>query len=304
MNSFEALKYELRRACPGIKLLEQVPMCEHTTFRIGGPVALMALPQTAEETLTAIRVARRMDIRPFLLGRGSNLLCADGAVSRFVIKTNPGLNQIERVGPTELRCGAGVSMREAACFAQRCSLTGLEFAHGIPGTLGGGVVMNAGAYHGELSDVVAETTALNRDGQIVTLRGEEQDFAYRHSAFLDGGMVVLHSILRLQPGDPAAIQARMDRLLYLRRERQPLEWPSAGSTFKRPAGGFAAALIDQCGLKGLTVGGAQVSEKHAGFVINRGGATCSDVLRLTDQIRERVARETGIELELEIRRLS
>ncbi len=304
MNSIVALKQALRRACPGIRLVEQAPMCEYTTFRIGGPVALLAMPQTAEETLAAIRAARSLGIEPFLLGRGSNLLCGDGALDHLVIKTNPGLNQLERVSETELRCGAGVSMREAACFAQRCGLTGLEFAHGIPGTLGGGVVMNAGAYHGELADVVTETTALDRDGNIVTLTGAEQDFAYRHSAFLEGDMVVLHSILRLQPGDADAVQEKMDRLLSLRRAKQPLEWPSAGSTFKRPAGGFAAALIDQCGLKGLTVGGAQVSEKHAGFVINRGGATCSDVLRLTDQIRDRVRRETGIELELEIRRLS
>lgn len=301
MRPFDRLKQELLRHCPGIEIKENEPMANYTSFRIGGPVALMALPHTAEETLTAIRIARQLEIQPFLLGRGSNLLCGDGPLEHFVIRTNPGLNQMERVGETTLRCGAGVFMRQLACFAQRHSLTGFEFAHGIPGSMGGGVVMNAGAYGGELRHVVTQTTALDQEGNIVTFRGEEQQFDYRHSIFMEQDLVVLHSLVELQPGDPVAIQERMDDLLRRRKRTQPLEWASAGSTFKRPKGAYAAALIDQCGLKGFQVGGAQVSEKHAGFVVNKGGATCRDVLQLTDEIKEVVLRETGIQLELEIR---
>lgn len=303
MNSFDQLKLQLRRNCPGLEIKENEPMRDHTTFRIGGPVALMALPQTPEEMVNAIRTARSLGIQPFLLGRGSNLLCGDGALNHFVIKTANGLNQLEQVGETTIRCGAGVPMRQLACFAQRCGLTGFEFAHGIPGSVGGGAVMNAGAYNGELAHVVVETTALSQSGDIVTYRGEEQHFSYRHSVFLEEDSVVLHCLVELAPGDPVAIQDRMDDLLRRRKRTQPLEWASAGSTFKRPKGAFAAALIDQCGLKGYQIGGAQVSEKHAGFVVNKGSASCADVLRLTDHIKEVVLRETGFQLELEIRTL-
>lgn len=303
MHPFEQLEFQLRRNCPGLVLKKEEPMSQYTTFRIGGPVALMALPQTAEEMVQAIRIARSLDIQPFLLGRGSNLLCGDGPLDYFVIRTAPGLSQLEQVGETTIRCGAGVLMRQMACFAQRCGLTGFEFAHGIPGSMGGGVVMNAGAYNSELSGVVTETTAMNRNGEIVTYRGDQQQFAYRRSVFMEEKLVVLHCLVELAPGDPVAIQDRMDDLLSRRKRTQPLEWPSAGSTFKRPQGAFAAALIDQCGLKGYQVGGAQVSEKHAGFVVNKGGATCQDVLGLTDHIREVVCRETGFQLELEIRTL-
>lgn len=303
MNPFEQLNAQLRRNCPGLEIRQQEPMCKHTTFHIGGPVALMALPQTPEEMVHVLRIARDLGIQPFLLGRGSNLLCGDGQLNHFVLKTSPALLQLEQVGPTTIRCGAGVLMRRLACFAQRCSLTGLEFAHGIPGSMGGGVVMNAGAYNSELGGVVTETTAMRPDGEIVTYRGQQQHFAYRHSVFMEEDAVVLHCLVELAPGDPVAIQERMDDLLRRRKKSQPLEWASAGSTFKRPQGAYAAALIDQCGLKGYQVGGAQVSEKHAGFVVNKGGATCQDVLTLTDHIKEVVLRETGFQLELEIRTL-
>lgn len=303
MNSFDQLKTLLRRNCPGLQIKENEPMRDHTTFRIGGPVALMALPQTPEEMVNVIRTARSLDICPFLLGRGSNLLCGDGPLDYFVIRTSTGLNQVEQVGETTIRCGAGVPMRQVASFAQACGLSGFEFAHGIPGSMGGGIVMNAGAYTGELAHVVTETTAMTREGEIRTYRGEEQQFSYRHSVFMDERLVVLHCLVELQPGDPVEIQARIDDLLSRRKRTQPLEWASAGSTFKRPTGAYAAALIDKCGLKGYQVGGAQVSKKHAGFVVNKGGATCRDVLALTDHVREVVARETGFQLELEIRTL-
>ena len=301
MNHFDQLKEELHRVCPGIQIKEHELMCNYTTFRIGGPVALMVMPQTTEETIAAIQAARRLGIEPFLLGRGSNLLCGDGELEHFVIRTSPGLDQVERIGETQLRCGAGAMMRRVACEAQRWGLTGLEFAHGIPGTMGGGVVMNAGAYGGELKNVVVETTAMDREGNIITLRGEEQGFDYRKSVFLQDDLIVLHSLIQLQPGDPVAIQEQMDDYLRRRQRTQPLEWASAGSTFKRPVGAYAAALIDQCGLKGYQVGAAQVSEKHAGFVVNKGGATCEDVLRLTDYIKDVVEKQTGFRLELEIR---
>ena len=278
-------------------------MKRHTSFRIGGEVALMAFVRTGEEFAAALSVSHALGITPFVLGNGTNVLCADGAVDRFVICTAGGLNRLEVTGEGEITCGAGVSLARLASFALEQGLSGLEFAHGIPGTLGGGMAMNAGAYGGELKDVAVRTVYLSPDGTRGVLEGEEQQLTYRHSAFSGGDKFVLSTVLRLQRGDKEAIRARMGELAAKRRASQPLELPSAGSTFKRPVGGFAAALIDQCGLKGLAVGGAQVSEKHAGFVVNTGGATCRDVLELTDRIRETVLRETGIELELEIRRL-
>ena len=300
MTSFDQLKLELHRVCPGLLIKEQEPMRDHTSFRIGGPVALMALPQTTEETIACIKAARSLGIYPFLLGRGSNLLCGDGLLEHFVVKTNPGLRQLELVGETAIRCGAGVPMRQVACFAQQNSLTGFEFAHGIPGSMGGGVVMNAGAYGGELANVVVQTTALNEEGEIITLRGEAQRFGYRHSVFMEEHLLVLEARVQLMQGDPTAIQERMDDLLRRRKHTQPLEYASGGSTFKRPQGAYAAALIDQCGLKGYQVGAAQVSEKHAGFVVNKGGATCRDVLTLVDHVKEVVFQQTGFRLELEI----
>ena len=190
-----------------------------------------------------------------------------------------------------------------ANFALANSLTGLEFAHGIPGSLGGAVTMNAGAYDGEMKQVVVSTVCLTASGELEQVRGQAQDFSYRRSTFSDGRRLILGASLRLRPGDPTAIRARMEELSARRKEKQPLEYPSAGSTFKRPEGQFAAALIDRCGLKGCAVGGAQVSEKHAGFVINRGGATCGDVLRLIEHIQQTVFRQTGVALEPEVKLL-
>ena len=300
---FTMLKDRLLTACPGIDLLEWEPMNRHTSFRIGGPVRLMARVCTEEEFAAALRISHEMGIRPFVLGNGTNVLCADGELDRFVIRTAGGLCRLELTGEEEITCGAGVSMAKLATFAMDHGLTGLEFAHGIPGTLGGGMAMNAGAYGGELKDVALSSDYLTLSGEKGTLVGEEQQLTYRHSAFSAGDKFVTSAVLRLKKGDRAEIKGKMEELAAKRRASQPLELPSAGSTFKRPVGGFAAALIDQCGLKGLTVGGAQVSTKHAGFVVNVGGATCKDVLELTDRIRTIVLEEKGIELELEIRRL-
>ena len=294
------LKKELSCACPALELLEQEPMARHTSFRIGGAVKLMARVKSEAEFAAALKIAAQNGVNPFVLGNGTNVLAGDGELDEFVILTVGGLDTLELTGETEITCGAGVPLSRMAVFAMEHSLTGLEFAHGIPGTLGGGMAMNAGAYGGEMRQVVTEVTALYPDG-IRRLTGPEAAFAYRHSRFLADGSVVLGAVVRLTPDDPAAIRARMDDLMARRKASQPLEWPSAGSTFKRPEGYFAGTLIDQTGLKGLTVGGAQVSEKHAGFVINTGNATCADVQELIRRVQEAVYRAHGVRLEPEVR---
>lgn len=302
MDSFSALTKELRGACPGLELRENEPMARHTTFRVGGPVRLMALPGSGEEAAAAVKAARGLGIRPFFMGNGSNLLVADDGWEGFIIKAQAGLDALEADGET-ITAGSGALLVKLANFAWERGLTGLEFAHGIPGSVGGAVTMNAGAYDGEMRQVCIETTVLTPEGEVETVAGEAQRFSYRHSAFSDGTRMILGAKFRLQRGDPAAIKARMDELMEKRRSKQPLEFPSAGSTFKRPEGHFAAALIDRCGLKGRSVGGARVSEKHAGFIVNAGGATCGDILVLADLVRETVLRETGVALEMEVRTL-
>lgn len=303
MEIYSALARELRAACPELELREYEPMKDHTTFRVGGPARLMALPRSEEDAVTAVRTAAGLGLESVFMGNGSNLLVSDAGVDAFVVKTHDGLNEIRQTGEWELTAGSGALLARLANFACELGLTGLEFAHGIPGTVGGAVTMNAGAYGGEMCQVVTRTRCLAPDGSIVCLRGEEHDFSYRHSAFSDGKRLILGSTFRLAPGDAAAIRACMDELMERRRSKQPLELPSAGSTFKRPEGCFAAALIEECGLKGTRVGGAQVSEKHAGFLVNRENATCADVLALAALVRETVLRRRGVALEMEIKTL-
>lgn len=300
MTKLDQIYDRLCREVPGLELRRDEPMARHTTFKVGGPATLMALPGTEEELLAAVRTALEEGITPLFVGNGSNLLVDDAGLDALVVKTAPRVSRVE-VRENTLRAGAGISLAQLASEAADHGLTGLEFAHGIPGSLGGAVVMNAGAYGGELCQVISQVRALDSRGQVRELAGDACDFSYRHSRFSAGGWLILSATVELASGDPAAIRGRMEELMARRKEKQPLEYPSAGSTFKRPEGHFAAALIEGCGLKGLTVGGAQVSEKHAGFVINIGSATCRDILDLMDQVRERVFRETGVELEPEVK---
>ena len=294
-----ALDQKITDYLPGLKWLRDEPLSRHTSFRIGGPAKRMAFPKTAEELIVLDGFLREADVRTILLGNGTNVLFPDEGLDAVVIATGE-MDAIERDGDT-LTADAGVSLARLATFAWQEGLTGLEFAHGIPGSLGGGVVMNAGAYDGSLSDVLVEATALFPDG-VRTIGVEDLRLSYRHSLFTEQpDAVVLRAKVRLQAGDKDAIKARMDELMARRKASQPLEYPSAGSTFKRPAGYFAGRLIEDAGLKGARVGGAEVSPKHAGFVINTGGATCADVLGLIEKIQKTVYDAAGVMLEPEVR---
>ena len=307
MTLLDGLEKELRKVCPGLELRKNEPMSRHTTFRVGGPAALMALPR-GEEAKAVMEAAFRCNVTPFFLGNGSNLLVSDQGYDGFVVKLSGTYGEGE-VYDNELMVGGAMLLSRAANLALEHGLTGLEWAAGIPGTVGGAVTMNAGAYGGEIAQVLHQVNALDYDSRLTVVQNKECDFSYRHSAFSDGRRLILEALFLLTPGDPAAIKERMEGLAAQRKAKQPLEYPSAGSTFKRPpslADGtavYAAALIDQCGLKGLTVGGAQVSEKHAGFIINQGGATCADILTLINEVKKRVYDQTGVLLELEVKTL-
>lgn len=302
MDRWDALETKLHQSCPALELRRGEPLSRHTTFHVGGPAALMALPKSRAEAAAAVAAAAGLGMVPVCLGNGSNLLVSDAGYDGFFVKTAGGLDGISARG-TALAADSGVSLSRLAAAALEAGLTGLEFAHGIPGSLGGAVTMNAGAYGGEMAQVVSQVTFVSEAGQVETIPAAACGFAYRRSVFSDGKRLILGAELALSPGDPAAIRARMEELWERRRAKQPLELPSAGSTFKRPEGHFAAALIEQCGCKGLRVGGAQVSEKHAGFVVNAGGATCRDILALVGQVRARVLEQTGVTLELEVKTL-
>lgn len=284
----------------GIPLAEQEPMTRRTTFGIGGP-ALLLRPRSRAELQAAMTLCREAGEEPFILGRGSNLLVSDSGIARPVIQLDGDFTAITREGNT-LRCGAGASLIAVCRAAAENSLSGIEWGYGIPGSLGGGVYMNAGAYGGEMKDILTEVTFLDEAGEYRTLPAAELSLSYRHSIFEDRpGTVIVEAVLTLTPGDPAAIRAAMEDYMSRRREKQPLEYGSAGSTFKRPVGNYASALVDQCGLKGLSVGGAEVSRKHAGFIINRGGATAADVRELIAEVQRIVREKTGYTLECEIK---
>jgi len=294
----QAVLRELMQAGFCVRLDE--PLAGHTSFRIGGPVRGMVFPAGEEELIQAVQMLHAAGVRPLLIGNGSNLLASDGVIERIVIKTHDGVARLERLAEDAIYASAGVLLSRAAVFARDGGRSGLEFAHGIPGTLGGAVFMNAGAYGGEMAQVIRRVHYLDETLTRRTAAGPELAFSYRHSRFSETKELILGAELALTSGDAAEIGIRMAELAEKRRAGQPLEWPSGGSAFKRPKAGYAAALIDEAGLKGYAVGGAQVSEKHAGFVINRGGATCADVLAVMAHVRETVFARTGILLESEV----
>lgn len=290
---------KIRNLFPNLEIRENEPLRNHTSFRIGGAADFLFLPKTAEETAALYQELLIMQLHPFIMGNGSNLLFADEGYRGVVIKTT-GMKRVSLEKGTIIRAESGALLSQTAVFARDNSLSGMEFAHGIPGSIGGAVVMNAGAYGGEMADIAVKTVYMDTAGQVHEVGGVEHDFSYRRSRF-QPGEILLFSEFALRWGDRTEIQAEMSSLAAKRRASQPLDVPSAGSAFKRPEKGFAAALIDQAGLKGLRVGGAQVSQKHAGFIVNIGGATCEDVLRLMDKVKETVFKTSGIELEPEIR---
>ena len=291
----------LRAATSIAQVLEHEPMARHTTMRVGGPAEILFSPASEGELLFAVREAKRAGAPFRIIGNGSNLLVLDGGLPGLTIRLGEAFSKIS-VDGNQIRAQAGALLSRVAAAARDASLTGLEFASGIPGSTGGGMAMNAGAYGGQLSDVFEGCRALDPETGIISALGPaEMALGYRESAALSRGLIVTEAAFRLTAGDRSAIQAKMDDLSARRREKQPLNLPSAGSTFKRPEGHFAGALIEQAGLKGLRVGGACVSEKHAGFVVNDRNATARDVLDLIRLVQARVLEHSGVRLETEVR---
>lgn len=301
MAWFDTLDSKIADYLPDLTYAKDELMAKHTSFRIGGAAKRMAFPQTAEQVVILSGFLQELGVKPLVIGNGTNLLVSDEGLDTVVINMAGEFASVGKTGETELTATAGISLARLALFACQEGLTGLEFAHGIPGSLGGAICMNAGAYGGEMKDVLREVTVLYPDG-IRTLSADELDLSYRHSVFSDHPeTIVLRAKITLQNGDKDAIKARMDELMAKRRASQPLEFPSAGSTFKRPTGYYAGALIEGCGLKGCRVGGAEVSTKHAGFVINTGNATCADVLALIEKVQKTVFDAHGVMLEPEVK---
>lgn len=293
---------KLQKILGEAKVFVNEPMASHTTFRIGGPADYFAVPETVEELEKVLNICKEEQTPYFILGNGSNLLVGDQGFRGVVIQLYKNFDGIKIEG-TKVTARAGAMLVRVAKEAGKAGLTGLEFASGIPGTIGGAMVMNAGAYGGEMKDVVTAVTVLTKDGEVKTLTGEEMNFRYRGSVVEDEGMIVLEAVMELKEGDLEEIQARMAELTVQRKTKQPIEYPSAGSTFKRPEGYFAGKLIQDAGLRGFQVGGAQVSEKHCGFVINAGGATAADVMNLMQQVSDKVMEQFGVTLEPEVKRI-
>lgn len=284
-----------------ISIRYEEPLSKHTSFRIGGNASVMAFPKNKEELAALLKQSNLLDRKPVILGAGTNVLAPDEGVKGLVICLKDALDGMERLDEGHIRVMAGVTLSRAAVFAAGQGLSGLEFAHGIPGTLGGGVFMNAGAYGGELGKICQEVELMDYAGNLTTRTAEEMNFSYRHSCVEENNLIVVSTVLELEPADSEEIRARMKELQAKRLAAQPLNYPSAGSAFKRPVGGYAAALIEQAGLKGFRVGDAAISEKHAGFAVNLGNATAADVKTLLAEVSRRVEENSGIRLEPEIR---
>lgn len=285
----------------GLYYLTDEPMSRHTSFAIGGPADFYVLPNSGEQMAACRRLCREENVPFTVLGNGSNVVFSDLGYRGIVISTSSLTDEPQMVSAVDIRCPAGVKLASLCSFALEHSLSGVECLWGIPGTVGGAVCMNAGAYGGEIKDTLLSCTCMNAAGETVAYDAGDLDLSYRHSRFSDSDEIVLDATFRLIPAQQSEIRAKMDELMSRRREKQPLEYPSAGSVFKRPQGHYAAALIEECGLKGCSVGGVQVSEKHAGFLINTGNATCFDLKRLIEKIQQEVFITHGVSLECEIR---
>ena len=286
---------------PDVELRFFEPLSKHTSFRIGGGAEVMAFPKSVEELSRILKTSALMDVKPAILGAGTNVLAPDAGLDGLVICLKDCMGGMERLDGNRIRVAAGVTMTRAAVFAANLGLSGMEFAHGIPGTVGGGIYMNAGAYGGELKDICESVDVMDADGNVRTFTCEQMGFSYRHSILEENGGIVTAAVFRLIPRASEEIRARMKELQGKRTASQPLDLPSAGSAFKRPVGGYAAAMIDEAGLKGYAVGGAAISTKHAGFAVNIGGATAKDVKDLLQQVSDIVFERTGIRLEPEVR---
>ena len=284
-----------------ISYIENEPMALHTTFKIGGPARLAVFPKNENEISEVIKKCKEENVRYMVVGNGSNLLVADEGIDAVVILLGKEFGEVKLIDDTTIFAEAGAPLMKVCRFALENGLSGLEFAYGIPGSCGGGAFMNAGAYGGELGDVMFRCDHIDKDGNKGSLEGDDLKLAYRHSAYYENGCIITGAYFKMQKADKEKIKAKMNDYMSRRRDKQPLEYPSAGSTFKRPEGNFAGALIEQCGLKGTSIGGAEISTKHAGFVINKGGATCKDVLDLCKKVAETVKAEKGIDLEMEVR---
>lgn len=303
MNWTEALDQQVAALLPDLLICADEPMKAHTSLRVGGPARRMAFPATGEQLISLLHIANDCKANPLVIGNGSNLLTSDDGLDCLVIDTSRQMKALRRDGE-EIVAAAGVLLPVLADFARKESLSGLEFAHGIPGTVGGAMVMNAGAYGGEMKDVVRDVTVYDPERGVVTLSPEKMAFSYRHSVLSDHPeWTVLHATFALHPEEVSVISARMQEMMEKRKASQPYDQPTAGSTFQRPKDGSASAgeLIDRCGLKGMRIGGAEVSRKHANFIVNTGDASAEDVFRLIETVRQTVERETGVLLTPEVK---
>ncbi len=285
----------------GCEVKKDVSMKMYTSFKTGGNAALMVSPTSEKQLLKLVKKCKSLGIKPFVLGNGSNLLVSDKGIDNVVIHIGKGFDEIKLLDETTVFCSSGVSLMKLCRFALENSLSGLEFAYGIPGTVGGAMYMNAGAYGGEMKDVAYECAYITFDGENGVLKGDEMNLSYRKSAFTDSEKIIASAIFKLEKGSKTEIENKMNEFMSKRKEKQPLEYPSAGSTFKRPEGHFAGQLIEECGLRGKSIGGAQVSEKHCGFIINKSNATSADILDLIEFVRDEVLEQKGIMLETEVK---
>lgn len=301
MTEFTAFQREIALILPNMKLKFNEPLSRHTSFRIGGNAEVMCFPENREQLASALKAAKALGVVPKILGAGTNVLAPDEGLPGLVICLKGALIGKEQLTDNVIRIYAGETMTNAAVFAAEHGLSGLEFAHGIPGTVGGGVYMNAGAYGGEISQVCTQVCIMDMDGKERLLSNEEMEFSYRNSCAQRENVIIIFADLALEKKEKTVIRERMRELKEKRSASQPLDLPSAGSAFKRPATGYAAAMIDEAGLKGFQIGGAAVSEKHAGFVVNLGGATAKDVKALLGAVADEVEKQKGVRLEPEVR---